>query len=423
MRLKKNGLCKILLVILFLAFISGGCGGGSSGSGGNSQGYNGNGNGNGNNGGQSGEINGTWEIVSGHGTLSGAGQTFHLTYVPGKIGAIGVEVSPNTTYGESFRGAYCVTLTGEGLAQEVTTLKGTGTMLLYFTVDERPNLSTLHMKTFSGGLAYDYIGDNIYQETEKTYAKYTGVTQRFYDYESTLTLEDSSTLRWTYRTTTANNILSDLAANELEAWYEIVLKRAGSTYNPDDYTNNTAPNTNTNTNTPTTPTPNTNTNTNTQSDIPPQISGSWQITSGSGFTSQTISGKTYVSHLTYSPQRNDKAFDIDITQNDSTTYYYGEHAGLFSLTLTGDNIISSGVKGFGALRVYYSVAEAQGKETSFTFTGGKSFSYIGSGTYRLSVSNGTSYHEQTITLENESTIRWKYTVPSDGWYEIVLTKE
>ncbi len=421
MRFRKNGLCKILLVILFLAFISGGCGGGSSGSGGNSQGYNGNGNSDGNDGGQSGKINGTWEIVSGRGTLSGAGQTFHLTYVPGKIGAIGVEVSPNTTWGENFRGAYCVTLTGEGLAQE-TIYKGTGTMTLYCTVDERPNQSALPVMAFSGGMTFDYIGNNTYQDTEKTYAKYTGVTQRLADYESTLTLEDSSTLRWTYRTTTANNILSDLALGEAETLYEIVLKRAGSSYNPDDYTNNTAPNTNTNTNTSPTPTPNTNTNTNTQSDIPPQISGTWHITSGSGLTSQTVSGRHYVSHLTYSPQRNDKAFDIDITQNDTATYY-GDYAGLFSLTLTGHNIINSGSKGAGALRVSYSVAEAPGKETSFTFTGGKSFSYIGNGTYKLSVNNGTSYQEQTITLEDESTIRWKYTVPSDGWYEIVLTKE
>ena len=50
------------MVILFMAFVSGGCGGGSSGgSGGNSQG---------NNGGKSTEINGTWEIVSGRGIAS-----------------------------------------------------------------------------------------------------------------------------------------------------------------------------------------------------------------------------------------------------------------------------------------------------------------------------------------------------------------
>ena len=414
MRLKKNGLCKILLVILFLAFISGGCGGGSSGSGGNSQSYNGNGN----NGGQSGEINGTWVIVSGHGEGTSNGRTIHYTYAPGRVGEIDIEISKNNYgYGNPLDNFYAVTMAGNEIINSGS--KGASAVIIDCTVDEYNDGKIRPMMTLGPLPALEYIGNGTYQMTDKTTDNLSGVNSNVASFEYVLILEDSDTLRYTHwsKTKEASTTLS------VEGQYEIVLKRAGSSYNPDDYTNNTAPNTNTNTNNNTSPTPNTNTNTNTQPDIPPQISGSWQIASGSGLTSQTVSGKVYVSHLTYSPQRNDKAFDIDITQNDSTTYYYGEHAGLFSLTLTGDNIISSGVKGFGALRVYYSVAEAQGKETSFTFTGGKSFSYIGSGTYRLSFSNGTSYHEQTITLENESTIRWKYTVPSDGWYEIVLTKE
>lgn len=401
-----------------MAFISGGCGGGSSGGSGsgNSQGNNGNGNSNGNNGGQSGEINGTWEIVSGRGTLSGAGQTFHLTYVPGKIGAIGVEVSPNS-YGGTYQGAYCVTLTGNGLAVE-STYKGTGTMMLYFTIDERPNQSALPVMSFSGGMTFDYIGDNTYQDTEKTSAKYTGVTQRLADYESTLALEDSSTLRWTYRTTTANNILSDLALGEAEIWQEIVLKRAGSNYDPNDYTDNNTNinNNNSNGNNNTSPTPNTNNNT--APDTPPQVNNTWKISSGSGLISQNISGRNYVSHLTYSPKKGNSGLTIDITQNDISTYY-GEHVGLFSVTLTGGNVINGGAKGSGALRVSYSVAETPGSETSITFTGGKTFSYIGGGTYRMTTSSG----EHDITFADESTIKWKYTAFSVGWYEIVLTKE
>ena len=56
--------------------------------------------------------------------------------------------------------------------------------------------------------------------------------------------------------------------------------------------------------------------------------------------------------------------------------------------------------------------------TTPTFTGGKSFSYIGNGTYRMTTEKG----EYTITLEDSSTIRWRYTAFNEGWYEIVLTK-
>lgn len=415
MRLRKNRLCKILLLILFMAFISGGCGGGSSG---NSQGNNGNGNSNGNNGGQSAEINGTWEIVSGRGIISTdllAGfYVTHLTYIPGKIGAIGVEVSPTpiSTWGPNYNGAYCVTLTGEGLEEE-TIYEGTGTMMLYCITEEYPDREASPLMVFSGGMTFDYIGNNTYQDTEKTYAKYTGITQRFYDYESTLALEDSSTLRWTYQ-----RIQYAGENHKTETWYEIVLKRAGSNYDPNDYTDNNTNtnNNNSNGNNNTSPTPNTNNNT--APDTPPQVNNTWKISSGSGLISQNISGRVYVSHLTYSPKKGDRGLEIDITQNDISTYY-GEHVGLFSVTLTGGNVINGGAKGSGALRVSYSVAETPGSETSMTFTGGKTFSYIGGGTYRMTTSSG----EHDITFADESTIKWKYTAFSVGWYEIVLTKE
>ena len=51
---------------------------------------------------------------------------------------------------------------------------------------------------FSGGLAYDYIGSGCYQETDESFAKYTGNTQRIMDYEYTMMLGDSSPLRWSY---------------------------------------------------------------------------------------------------------------------------------------------------------------------------------------------------------------------------------
>ena len=420
MRLKKNGLCKIFLVILFLAFISGGCGGGSSGSGGNSQGNNGNGNSNGNNGGQSGEINGTWEIVSGHGTtMSG---TSHWTYAPGRIGEIGIEVSKNNYgYGSIYDNFYATTLTGNEVINSGA--KGSSWIFIDCTRDDDPDAKVLAGTSFGSLSMLEYIENGTYQTTEKTYDKLSEVfpnmgNLNMGNFTETLVLEDSDTLRYTYE----GKPKEESTTISGEVSWEIVFKRAGSNYDPNDYTDNNTNinNNNSNGNNNTSPTPNTNNNT--APDTPPQVNNTWKISSGSGLISQTVSGRPYVFHLTYSPKRTDKAFAVDITQNDTATYY-GDYAGLFSLTLTGDNIINSGSKGAGALRVSYSVAEAPGKEASFTFTGGKSFSYIGNCTYRLSVNNGTSYQEQTITLEDESTIRWKYTVPSDGWYEIVLTKE
>ena len=168
-------------------------------------------------------INGTWEIVSGSGVSSSTlGQKegiSHYTYIPGRIGAIGVEVSRNT-WGGTFEGAYCVTLTGKDLAQE-STIKGTGEMHLYCTVDEYPDREAMPLMVFTGGMTFDYIGDGTYQDTNETYAKYTGVIYRIADYKSTLMLENSSTLRWRYWTK-ANEAQLGISG---ETSYEIVLKK------------------------------------------------------------------------------------------------------------------------------------------------------------------------------------------------------
>ena len=129
-------------------------------------------------------------------------------------------------------------------------------------------------------------------------------------YEYILTLEDESTLRWTVYTKKNESVGLNLG----EKWYEIVLKRSGSSYDPNDYNgDNTNTNNNSNGNNNTSPTP--------SPDTPPQINNRWEITSGSGLISRTISGKVYVSHPTYSPQRGDSGLEIDIAQNDISTYY------------------------------------------------------------------------------------------------------
>ena len=419
MSLRKNGLFKILMVILFMAFVSGGCGGGSSGgSGGNSQGNNGNGNSNGNNGGQSGEINGTWEIVSGHGTTMSDGWTINWTYAPGRIGEIGIEVSKNNYgYGSIYDNFYATTLTGNEVINSGA--KGSSWIFIDCTRDDDPDAKVLAVVSFGSLSMLEYIGNGTYQTTEKTYDKLSEVFPNMGNlnighFTETLVLEDSDTLRYTYE----GKPKEESTTMSGEVSWEIVFKRSGSSYDPNDYNgDNTNTNNNSNGDNNTSPTPSPDNNTS-QPDTPPQTNDTWEITSGSWLISQTISGKNYVSHLTYSPKKGDRGLEIDITQNDISTYY-GEHVGMFSVTLTGDNVINSGVKGSGALRVSYSVAETPGSEASITFTGGKTFSYIGEGTYRMTTNSG----EYDITLVDASTIKWKYTVFSEGWYEIVLTKQ
>ena len=165
-------------------------------------------------------ISGMWEIVSGGGfttiTVSGQTTTSRYTYVPGRIGAISVEVS-RSTYTGTYAGAYCVTLSGNDLIVE-STYDGTGSILLECVNYENPSQPVQSM-IFSGGLAYDYIGNATYQETDESFAKYTGNTQRFTDYEYILTLEDSSTLRWTYWSKT------DVMGVISETRNEILLKK------------------------------------------------------------------------------------------------------------------------------------------------------------------------------------------------------
>lgn len=165
-------------------------------------------------------INGTWEIVSGNGitttSISGRTATSRYTYVPGRIGAIGVEVSRNT-WGWTYEGAYCVTLSGNDLITE-STYAGTGTVMLDCVNADNPNLPAQSM-IFSGGFAYDYIGSGSYQETDESYAKYTGNTQRVTDYKYTITFEDSSTLRWTYWSK------MDVSGVIVETQNEIILKK------------------------------------------------------------------------------------------------------------------------------------------------------------------------------------------------------
>lgn len=364
-----------LLVILFLVIASSGCGGGSGG-GGNSQ--------------DSSEINGTWEIESGQGIVSAddSGRLIvaHYTYVAGMNSEVSIEMTRNnsSTYYGTNDGLYTLKLEGDNVIGS----GGYGALIVKCTVDETGQNRNMN---FPSGISFSNKGNGIYNLTGNNSMN---------SYEYTLTLEDESTLRWVVW----NKNNKQTTGSQNEARYEIVLKKAGTADN--NNSNNTTPNTNTN--------------------IPPQISGTWRVTSGSGTATQTVSGNPFIGHLTYTPEIRTE-IGLEITQNDYSTYA-GDYVGMYSLTLTGDNVINSGTKGGGSFRVPYTVSEYPEKLYPVTFNGGKAFKYAGNGIYRMTKADIMGYndnsqgYEYTLTLEDANTLRWQYFIPSDGMYELVLSK-
>ncbi len=167
------------------------------------------------------------------------------------------------------------------------------------------------------------------------------------------------------------------------------------------------------------------------------INGTWEIVSGSGVQYiQVSSGNTTVSNLTCIPEKNSKV-GIDMSKSD----YFGASLGYFSTTLTGDNVTAGGLKGNGILAVFCTVEGYPSSEATMLFPGGFAYEYIGDGTYRMTdetydkavgVKANSGYYENTLKLENASTLKWTYwyrvselvTANStvDYQYEIVLKK-
>ena len=197
--------------------------------------------------------------------------------------------------------------------------------------------------------------------------------------------------------------------------------------------NNQNTNTNTNNNTD-----NQNTNNNTGQDSPATISGTWEIVSGHGISSNDIAGRLQVLHLTYAPGKKGSV-GIALTQN---TEDYHPYKGLYSMTLTGDNVIGGGLKGAGVLSVYFTIDEYPNEEARplAIFVGGPAFEYVGNGTYHTTddiverptvMVNNVGEYEYTLQLENPSSLRWTVwsktnalTTGStdEGFDEIVLRK-
>ncbi len=76
----------------------------------------------------------------------------------------------------------------------------------------------------------------------------------------------------------------------------------------------------------------------------------------------------------------------------------------------------------------YTVSEYPEKLYPVTFNGGKAFKYAGNGIYRMTKADIMGYndnsqgYEYTLTLEDANTLKWQYFIPSDGMYELVLSK-
>ncbi|MBQ3456431.1 MAG: hypothetical protein IJG36_08340, partial [Synergistaceae bacterium] len=179
MTFRKNGLCKILLVILFLSFVSGGCGGGSSG-GVSSRGNGNNGNSNRNTG-QGTEINGTWEIVSGYAVVSydysgkGKIETQRFTYA-GKNEPVEIEMTQ--TYGY-----YMPRLTGKNVAN--------GMILTVFFTKDKSNYEQEIM--FTTG-AFTYEGNGTYRMSTGYDPDGNGTNDNIVNGEFVMKLEDENTL-------------------------------------------------------------------------------------------------------------------------------------------------------------------------------------------------------------------------------------
>ena len=257
MRSTRQYLWFVVFVVMLFVLVSGGCGGGSSGSSEESRGYawdtdppqydlnqpdNDTGdddtgyddtgdttpNPQPDNTGNSSPvaINGTWEIVSGHGITStdnssGGISVTHVTYSPGKNGKVGINMSKSDDYFGGSLGYFSTTLTGDNVA--AGGLKGNGILTVFCTVtaEEHPSINADATMIIPGGFAYEYIGNRTYRMTDENYDKAVGVKANAGDYENTMTLENASTLRWTYQYKAPNIVVGSF----MEYRYEIVLRK------------------------------------------------------------------------------------------------------------------------------------------------------------------------------------------------------
>ena len=257
MRTSLKRLSIFVIVMMFFAVMSGGCGGGGSGggdsnnvsqenrnnsgwdtdpdeqnqnnNGNNNQNDNNNNNGNGdnqndnnndngndnhnNNNGSPVAINGTWEIVSGHAVVSDDKSNLSLTYKPGRIGEIGIEMRSNgNTYGPAYSGMYTLMLTGNN----VIGTNGIGSLLVDYSYDDYPDRTAPLI--FSSFPSFKYIGNGTYEMTEENTMN-SGISARF-----TVTLENSSTLHLYYRTVIDSAHVGFGTLNH-SGWWDIYLRK------------------------------------------------------------------------------------------------------------------------------------------------------------------------------------------------------
>ncbi|MBQ7155609.1 MAG: hypothetical protein IJR85_08670 [Synergistaceae bacterium] len=160
-------------------------------------------------------ISGTWEIVSGYGIssidISGGTSVLHHTYALGKNTAVNIQMSKSTY---SYLGYYSMTLSGNNVIAGAI-------LTVYYTIDEYPNYEAKPRDRFRGALPFAYIGNGIYQCTEKLIENISGVTGNAGNFTYTIKLENPSTLSWTVWNKT-NDIT--LGSSDEELW-NIILRK------------------------------------------------------------------------------------------------------------------------------------------------------------------------------------------------------
>ena len=191
--------------------------------------------------------------------------------------------------------------------------------------------------------------------------------------------------------------------------------------------NNSTNNNNNNTNDDST---DSNNNGSGNSGTPVNIDGTWEIVDGSHVMSydqnyfvNELAGKTLTMHYVQGSFNN---FQIEMKTN---AEWYAEKglgdAGVFSdfyaMVLRGNNVLSSGVWGGGTIMLDFEnddpIYRSSIKPTSVGFNTSIYYNYVGNNTYQAteededSVAGGksnTGYWENTVTLVNNSTLKWSY---------------
>ena len=166
-----------------------------------------------------------------------------------------------------------------------------------------------------------------------------------------------------------------------------------------------------------------------ENDEAAEISGTWEIVSGY----LILSNDTQVRKAVYVPGKIGN-IGIAVTKNEGVYQYLGE--GLYAMTLSGENVMQSGLYGSGSafLDCKYDDNPDEVIDGGMVFMGHPCFRYIGNGTYEETekelermggYTNSPGSFIYTVKRETSTTLRityWNKADTTEGTTEIMLRK-